>query len=220
LPSSRRGLGYLLRVAHTMSPIPPFPAGTLPISRIDGSETRLWLGPATISHAERQKRTWSALLEAQCAMDRAWNWRVETEAAHEDRSRLVLAACERAKSGRLHALMNVLYLPRASRISPSGDLLYIDMLAVAPWNRPGHPTREIRGLGPLLIQAAILVSREAGLGGAFGLHSLPDPKTIQFYTNVVGMSPIGMESTPEGKLLYFETSARRAEAFLGREEAV
>jgi hypothetical protein len=200
-----------------MSPLPPFPAGTLPLERHDGSETRLWLGPATVGHAERQRRTWRPQLDAQNAMDKAWDWRAEVEAAQDDASRLVLAACERSKSGRVHGMMNLLYLPRASRLEGGEDLLYVDMLAVAPWNRPGHPARELRGLGPLLIQAAILVSRDAGLGGAFGLHSLPDPKTLRFYVDVIGMTAVGMEPTPEGKLLYFEASAGGAEQFLERE---
>ncbi len=203
-----------------MSPLPPFPSGTLPFQRYDGSDTLVWLGPATSAQADRQVRTWRALLDQQGAMDRAWDWRVEVEAAHEDRSRLVLAACERARSGRLHGLMNLIHLPRASRLVPRQDLLYIDMLAVAPWNRPGHPNREIKGLGPLMIQAAILVSREAGLGGAFGLHSLPDPNTLRFYRDTIGMIPVGIEKTPEGELLYFEFSAPRAEEFLAREASM
>ena len=150
-------------------------------------------------------------------MDATWDWRVEVEAAQDDRNRMVLAACERVKSGRLHGLMNMIHLPRASRLSPRRDLLYVDMLAVAPWNRPQHPAREIKGLGPLMIQAAILVSREAGLGGAFGLHSLPDPNTLKFYRDTIGMVAVGIEKTPEGELLYFEFSAPRAEEFLERE---
>jgi hypothetical protein len=179
-----------------MPHIPSFPAGTLPITRTDDTETRLWLGPASISHAERQRRTWRPQLEATHALDRAWDWRAEVEAMHrEPDGRLVLAGCERTKTGRVHALMNLIYLPRASRLDVGRDLLYVDMLAVAPWNRPGHPAREVRGLGPMLIHAAILVSREAGLGGAFGLHSLPDPKTLRFYVDTVGMTAVGMEKT-------------------------
>jgi hypothetical protein len=135
----------------------------------------------------------------------------------DEEHRLVLAVCQRDKGGRVHAMMNLLLLPRASRLQPSRDLLYIDMLAVAPWNRAGHAGREVKGLGPLLIQAAILVSRQSGLGGAFGLHSLPDPATLKFYADVMGVSPVGIESTAEGKLVYFEAPAPRAEELLERE---
>src|SRR4051812_10950737 len=80
----------------TMSPIPPFPAGTLPFQRADGSDTRMWLGPAGLQHADRQVRTWRAMLHKQRACDAAWDWRLEVETAAADRSHIVLAACERS----------------------------------------------------------------------------------------------------------------------------
>src|SRR5437773_11310828 len=113
-----------------MSPIPLFPAGTLPFQRADGSDTRMWLGPAGLQHADRQERTWRAMLQKQRACDAAWDWRLEVETAAADRSHVVLAACERSRSGRLHGLMNLVRLPRASRLSRGRDLLYVDMLAV------------------------------------------------------------------------------------------
>lgn len=201
-----------------MTALQAFPAGTLPVRRHDGSETRVWLGPATVGHAVRQRKSWSPQLTAMGALDAAWDWRAEVEAMHRDEdSRLVLAVCQRDKGGRVHAMMNMVLLPRASRLHPGHDLLYVDMLAVAPWNRSGHSAREVKGLGPLLLQAAILVSRESGLGGAFGLHSLPDAATLRFYADVMGLSPVGIEPTPEGKLVYFEAQSSRAEEMLERE---
>jgi hypothetical protein len=196
----------------------PFPAGTLPIRRHDHSETRVWLGTATVGHAVRQRKSWGPHLETMEALDAKWDWRVEVDAMHrEPGKRLVLAVCQRDKSGRVHALMNLVVQPGASRLERGADLLYIDMLAVAPWNRAGQAGREVKGLGPLLIQAAILVSRQAGLGGAFGLHSLPDPATLKFYADVMGVSPVGIETTAEGKLVYFEALAERADEMLDRE---
>ncbi len=201
-----------------MTTLQPFPAGTLPVRRHDGSESRVWLGTATVGHAVRQRKSWGPLLESMEALDAAWDWRVEVEAMHRDPdTRLVLAVCQRDKGGRVHALVNLLVQPRASRLERGADLLYIDMLAVAPWNRAGQSAREVKGLGPLLIQAAILVSRQAGLGGAFGLHSLPDAATLKFYADVMGVAPVGIETTAEGKLVYFEAPAERADELLDRE---
>jgi hypothetical protein len=70
-----------------------------------------------------------------------------------------------------------------------------------------------------MIHAAILVSREAGLGGAFGLHSLPDSGTLRFYVDTMGMALVGIEQTHEGPLLYLEASAPRAAEILDREAA-
>lgn len=177
----------------------------------------MWLGPANLAHAHRYERTWRPLLEEKRCLDASWDWCAEVRAAASDRQRMVLAVCERSTSGRLHALMNLIYLPRASRLAPGRDILYVDMLAVAPWNRPTAPARELKGLGPLMIQAAVLVSRECGLRGAFGLHSLPDPNTLRFYRDTIGMTAVGLEKTAEGSLLYFESSASVAEDFLARE---
>lgn len=198
-------------------PLPAFPSGSIPFTRHDGTPTQIWLGPATLAHAERQARTWRPLLQKQNAMDQAWDWRAEVETAQRDRGQLVLAAAERHRDGRLHGLMSLVHLPRASRLAPRANLLYVDMLAAAPWNRPGQPVREIKGIGPLLIQAATLVSREVGLGGAFGLHSLPDPHTVRFYRDTIGMTPVGIEKTPEGEMLYFEFTAPRADQYLAQE---
>lgn len=200
-----------------MSSIPSFSAGTLAFQRFDGVETRIWLGPATAAHCHRAERTWKPTLRTLKTLDAEWDWTAEVRAAAGDKNRLVLAACERNTSGRLHALMNLILLPRGSRLTPGRDVLYVDMLAVAPWNRPTAPVREIKGLGPMMIHAAVLVSRECGLRGAFGLHSLPDPNTLRFYRDTIGMTPVGLETLPEGKLLYFESSVREAEAFMARE---
>lgn len=210
----------LTRPSLVMTALQSFPAGRLPVRRGDGSETNVWLGPATIGHAVRQQKSWTPGLNAMAALDATWDWRVEVELMlRAPRRQLVLAVCQRDTGGRVHAMMNIVVLPRASRLVSGRDLLYIDMLSVAPWNRPGRPVREVKGLGPLLIQSAILVSRDAGLGGAFGLHSLPDPGTLKFYANVMGVSPVSIEPTPEGKLVYFEAPAMRAEQMLERDAA-
>ena len=60
-------------------------------------------------------------------------------------------------------------------------LVYIDYLEVAPWNWDefyADPAK-YRGVGPVLISAAINRSLEEGFQGRIGLHSLP--QAIEFY---------------------------------------
>jgi hypothetical protein len=98
---------------------------------------------------------------------------------------------------------------------PKADLIYIDRIATAPWNRPrfmGEPV--YKGVGQLLFLTAVNLSFEEELGGRVGLHSLPGAE--QFYRDVVGMTDFGPD---EGYgMNYFELSSAQAKAFLNPQD--
>ena len=93
------------------------------------------------------------------------------------------------------------------------DLIYIDRLATAPWNRPRfveHP--KYKGVGQLLLAAAINLSFDEDLDGRIGLHALPNSEG--FYRDVLKMTDFGPDQQSHG-MCYFEMSAAQATAHLG-----
>jgi hypothetical protein len=92
------------------------------------------------------------------------------------------------------------------------DLVYVSFVENAPWNRRElfDPPR-YRGIGSILIRAAIARSHEEGFKGRIGLHSLPQANN--FYGNTCGMTDLGVDPNYEG-LRYFEMTPEQAEAFI------
>jgi hypothetical protein len=67
------------------------------------------------------------------------------------------------------------------------DLVYVEFIENAPWNRREllfDPPR-YRGIGTVLIRAAIELSKAEDFKGRIGLHSLPQANS--FYANTCGM---------------------------------
>jgi len=91
-------------------------------------------------------------------------------------------------------------------------LVYVEFVENAPWNRPElvDPPR-YRGVGSILIRAAIALSQEEEFKGRIGLHSLPQANG--FYANTCGMTDLGVDPEYEG-LRYFEMTPEQAEAFI------
>lgn len=95
---------------------------------------------------------------------------------------------------------------------PRADLIYVDRLAAAPWNRKGFVKQPIyKGVGQLLLAAAVSLSMDEELEGRLGLHALAGAET--FYRDVLGMTDFGPDAGYYG-LCYFEFSAAQATAFL------
>lgn len=91
------------------------------------------------------------------------------------------------------------------------DIAYVELLSTAPWNR--HKTvasPRYKGVGRLLIAAAISLSIESGLNGRLGLHSLPQSAT--WYRDVAGFTDLGLDAPK--KMHYFEITHAQAEKFL------
>jgi hypothetical protein len=122
--------------------------------------------------------------------------------------------------GQTQGLMRV-SLDRDARmmVRSSGNLnrklIYIDLIATAPWNRPrlmGGIAR-YRGVGRVLLTAAISLSFEEECEGRIGLHSLPQSES--WYRDC-GMTDIGLDPNyyPKYPLRYFEMTEAQARAFI------
>lgn len=88
-----------------------------------------------------------------------------------------------------------------SWIAPHPQLVYVEALASAPWNRSNlqqPPT--LRGVGSVLLNFARRRSLDLGYGGRIGLHALPGAEA--FYT-LKNMTDYGSDPDKEN-LVYFE----------------
>ena len=90
-------------------------------------------------------------------------------------------------------------------------LVYVEFVENAPWNRPElfNPPR-YRGVGTILIRAAIMLSENLEFHGRIGLHSLPQANS--FYANTCGMTDLGIDPAYHD-LRYFEMTSKQARAF-------
>lgn len=93
-------------------------------------------------------------------------------------------------------------------------LVYVEFVENAPWNRAElfDPPR-YRGVGSILIGAAVALSEELEFQGRIGLHSLPQANG--FYANTCGMTDLGVDPDHEG-LRYFEMTPDQAQAFIAK----
>ena len=94
------------------------------------------------------------------------------------------------------------------------NLVYIDYVENAPWNRPelGTPPR-FKGIGSILVGAAIRLSHAEEFKGRLGLHSLP--QADDFYARTCGMTDLGPDSDKQN-LRYFEMTSAQADAFIAK----
>ncbi len=67
--------------------------------------------------------------------------------------------------------------------------VYIEMLAVAPWNRRSARKRKYRGVGKLTVQYVVWRSQNLGFGGRVILAALPDSE--RFY-EALGFEKVGV----------------------------
>lgn len=147
---------------------------------------------------------------------RHWDWRRKTESlqgllAHPGFSLMC--------AGMTQGMMLIDVVSKRCRLkSQQGkNLVYVEYLENAPWNRKEllfDPPR-YRGVGVLLMRAAIESSLEAGFKGRIGLHSLP--QSNRFYANTCGMTDMGADADPQyHPMHYFEMTPEQAEVFIAR----
>ncbi len=112
--------------------------------------------------------------------DHHWRWRQIVGMRRQNAAWESLAiqssngAIEGAISYRIDAL---------SQIDRGGGAIYADRLATAPRNRPWLvKSPKYRGVGTVLLMAAVRHSYSLGLGGRVRLSSLPSERTRDFYT--------------------------------------
>ena len=92
---------------------------------------------------------------------------------------------------------------------------YVEYLEVAPWNRAELGAKpRLRGVGTVLLTAAVALSNGEGFKGRIGLHSLPQADA--FYRKI-GMTDLGPDAAYQN-LRYFEMTVEQARAFFEKEE--
>ena len=143
-----------------------------------------------------------------------WDWAGKTR---ERSGRLDWESFAIECGGLTQGLMFVSLTAFAREPSQEGKhLVYIEMLATAPWNRHGFTDQpQYKGVGPFLLVAAISHSFAEEFQGRIGLHSLPQSES--WYRDICGMTDLGIDKEinyPPG-LRYFEMTEAQARAYAG-----
>lgn len=169
-----------------------------------------WM-PALHAVVERMKA--AGVERSLLPQSRHWDWRRKAQAFS---GRLANPSFCVVCQGMTQGMMILDTLHSARIESQAGrDLVYIEYLENAPWNRrdmTGEPPRFV-GVGSLLLRAAIELSREEGFKGRLGLHSLP--QSNDWYANKCGMTDLGIDAGYQN-LRYFEMTPEQAEAFIAK----
>lgn len=132
-----------------------------------------------------------------------WDWRNKRDSIKTGRHMAVVVECE----GDIQGAMAVLRTPRPARLG-TAMVVYVDYVEAAPWNlRTFALQPRFLGVGTVLIADAIRLSMEMQLGGAIGLHSLPQAE--QFYSQRCRMTLVDHDPT-YFDLTYFEFAPRDA----------
>lgn len=162
-----------------------------------------------IKHLEREgieRRHWP--------QSRHWDWREKVEAL-EGRS-LANPGFSIVCDGATQGMMIVDTVKKRCRIdSQKGKhLVYVEFVENAPWNRKQlYDPPRYRGVGSILISAAVTLSEELEFHGRIGLHSLPQAN--DFYANNCGMTDLGVDPDYQS-LRYFEMTPEQARAFIAK----
>lgn len=140
------------------------------------------------------------------AQDSDWDWSAKfPERSGQLQWNSVALRCGGATQGLMY--LNLLQRCRLPDQAHQ-HLVYIDLLAAAPWNRPPFGLPGYRGVGDVLMTEAILISKAEGFDGRIGLHSLPQANG--FYEKW-GMTSLGPEKSG---LVYYELTAEKANEHL------
>lgn len=144
---------------------------------------------------------------------RHWNWQQKAAAI---RGMLAYPAFSVMCDGVTQGLMILETTQRRCRLETQNgkDLVYIAFVENAPWNRPElfNPPR-YRGVGSMLVRAAIDTSLAEGFKGRIGLHALP--QADHFYAKTCRMSDLGPDPNYQS-MRYFEMTPEQSEEFIAR----
>ncbi|MET1113231.1 MAG: hypothetical protein ABWX67_17065 [Allosphingosinicella sp.] len=147
-------------------------------------------------------------LEALSLQDAAWNWPLKAGIASLKAMATFVVEAEGVTEGLMIAA------PYGFAREPSQDglpLTYIELLSTAPWNRAKLvPQPKYKGVGRLLMTAAVSLSLEEEQRGRIGLHALSGAS--EWYRGACGMSDLGYDE--DKKMDYFEMTEAQASAFL------
>ena len=151
--------------------------------------------------------------EREWPQDRHWDWRRKVAAL-----RGMLAnpgfsiVCDDMTQGMM-IVDTVKYRGRI-RGQKGMHLVYVEFVESAPWNRRSlFDLPRYRGVGSILVRAAVTLSEKLEFRGRVGLHSLPQANA--FYANHCCMTDLGPDSKYP-RLRYFEMTPAQAQAFISK----
>jgi hypothetical protein len=163
-------------------------------------------------HLDDFEQLWKPLRSTQAEQHGHWDWRRKVTAFA---GQLSFRSFAIQYSDQTQGMM-IVNTTKRCRLQEQANkhLVYVDYLEAAPWNRrrvEGHPS--YRGIGTVLVAAAIQLSMEEGNHGRVGLHSLPQADT--FYRDKCGMTDLGPDASyPRFPLRYFEMTESQARSFM------
>lgn len=157
---------------------------------------------------EKQLKEGESLASAQL-QDAHWRWPEKVLAFS---GQLGFASFALTAAGCTQGMMFVNLMKSARLSDQKGkSLVYVELIATAPWNRSGLcSAARFKGVGRILIAAAVSLSFEEEFGGRIGLHSLPQAAT--WYRDI-GMTDMGADVGHQG-MHYFEMTEVQARQFL------
>jgi hypothetical protein len=169
-----------------------------------------WL-PELFKAVQRLSR--AGVERARWPQSRHWDWRRKTAAFQ---GMLANPGFSIVCAGLTQGMMLVDTATKRCRLPDQKDknLVYVSFVENAPWNRKElfDPPR-YRGVGTILVRAAVELSKQQEFKGRIGLHSLP--QSNGFYANTCGMTDLGADKDYQG-LRYFEMTSEQAEAFVAK----
>lgn len=159
-----------------------------------------------LSAAAQTQEKWIETLGAFGAQDSHWKWRAKCAVA-PGMNRQIFSLLN---ASNVEAAMLLLF-GKQSQDGPPRPIVYVDYVAVAPWNRREvQSPQRFRHFGTVMLGAAVARSTSMGFDGRCGLHSLPQSEG--FYRRI-GMTDFGIDPAYLS-LRYFEFTNASARKFI------
>ncbi len=166
-------------------------------------------------HLDHHKQTWKPLTIASDEQHGHWDWQQKLSDYSGQLSYQSFAIeCNNQTQG-----LMIVNTTKRCRLPQAANqhLVYIEYLEAAPWNRQAiSGMSKYRGVGTVMVAAAIQLSIDEGNHGRIGLHSLRQADA--FYRDHCVFSDLGPDVSyhPEYALRYFEMSEAQATDFKNR----
>lgn len=163
---------------------------------LNGARDRAILDYFTLPDAQQTPAKWNYKQSVHGAPDAHWEWAKKCAAAPNRKCKVFGLL----KGSEVEGAMMIKF-GETSRLGASQELLYVDYVSTAPWNRAAiqNPQR-FNGLGRVLMGAAVALSIAEGFDGRCALHSLP---TAEGFYRRIGMTDLGPDAAKDD-LRYFE----------------
>lgn len=179
--------------------------------RLMDSRARAIIAYKSLPSTKQDDEAWQEKQSKFGAPDSHWDWDEKNQSMLGSVHRMFALIDQEV----VEALMRI-DLSKASRVQPNplAPIVYVDYLAVAPWNRIAIQSQpRFKGFGTLLLGVAVSISIEEGMTGRCGLHSL---KQSEGFYKHVGMEDLGIDTACG--MRYFEFSPEAATKFLEAEK--